>query len=209
MSRFTKRRFKGKKKQSKLDQAFNTSKANKKKLSVSVETNTGPIASTSTVMATIPIIVHIVSATGTGFKQKLTSVQARGEIRQDTSSLLQDNYRVDLVLDREPNKVIPTAALIYGSATPAIASFKDFPLRKRFKLLRSMFGVFNEPVDSGAGVVTFDWYVKLNLITESDTATDFALNTTLKNAIFLVYWTTAVANKPIPKILTRLISVDS
>ncbi len=205
MSRFRKGRFKGKK-QSKLDQAFNTSKANKKKLSVAIETQSSGIVTATDVFNATPIVDFIAPA-GSGFKTKLSSVQVKGTIKRDVASALIDDWRVDLVLDREPKGIEVTPLLVYGTATPTIAEYKNFNLKQRFKLLRSVSGLFGEGGTGVSGMI-INWYVNLNLIAETGTENSFAQNAMTKNAIYLIYWTSAAANQPIPALKVRIMSID-
>ncbi len=119
-----------------------------------------------------------------------------------------DDWRVDLVLDREPAGVAITPLLYLGSATPVIGAFKNHLFKKRYKILRSEFGHFDEG-GTGVGGHEINWYVKLNLIAESKTASSFSNANIQKNALYLVYWTTASANHPIPVLRAKTNCMDS
>lgn len=199
------RRFKPKKKQSKLDEALANSRQNKKKLSASIQINEATQAVTTTFNAT-PIVTYAEPA-GTGFRTKLTSVQVKGSIMKDLTPLIQVPYRIDLVLDREPKNDI-TPLILYGSATPTIGAFKQNAYKRRFKILRTHSGVFGL---SGEGVTghIIDWYVKLNLMTETKDENSFTAVNVIKNSIYLIYWCIGAQDQPTTALQFRLNNMES
>ncbi len=212
MSRVRRIQFRGKgvraftKPRSKLDQAFSMAKRNKKLLASSVEVQAGTNVTSTDAFNATPIVDHI-PATGSGLKTRMTSIQVKGTIKRNVSSALIDDWRVDLVLDRHPEGTEVTPLLVYGDATPVIGAFKNIIFKRRFKILRTMFGSFDEGGE-GSGASIINWYVKLNLMAESSTANSFIQANIQKNAVYLIYWTTATANQPIPALFSRCICMD-
>ncbi len=194
------------KKKSKVDQALSIAKSNKSKLASAIEVVLGKATTAGDVFNSTPIVDYLSPLTGmNGFKAKIRSVRVKGTIKQNLASALADDWRVDLVLDRRPDGAEVTPLELYGSATPSIGDFKNHNFKSRFRILRSAFGVFES---QGPTSATIDWYVKLNIITETVATGSWAIASVLKNAIFLVYWTTAVANQPIPRLETAVYADD-
>lgn len=191
---------------SKVDQALSIAKSNKKKLSTVVEhSQAGTVTSTDVFNATP--VVDLIPATGDGLKTRITSASVKGTIKRNVDSNLIDDWRVDLVLDRMPEGTEVTPLVLYGSATPPIGAFKNILYKERFKILRSEMGTFDESGNGKAGHI-INWYVRLNLIAKSNTANSFTQAAIQNNAIYLIYWTTATANQPIPVFQSRLICAD-
>ncbi len=213
MSRRKRGRFQGKKwltslygkPKSKVDKALSIANRNKKRLSSVVETVSGGPDLESDAFNATPVVA-LLDLAGDGLKTRITSAQVRGTIKQNLTSVVTDDYRVDLVLDREPNGTIFSPLLCYGSATPPIGAYKALNYKKRYKILRSQFGSFNE---TGTTHADINWYVKLNLLAETKTVNSWTQANLIKNAIYLVYWTTASANQPIPALNVRAVCMDS
>lgn len=164
-----------------------------------VKTSTDPFNSTP--------VVDLIEATGDGLRTRITSVQVQGTIKSNLTSALSDDYRIDLVLDRQPKGVKVTPLEVYGNATPAIGALKNLTYKERFKILKSKTGVFNKACMTVG--IPLNWYVKTNLISESATANSFTQANVQTNAIYLIYWTTAAANQPIPNLTSVLNCYDS
>lgn len=198
------RHFK-KKKQSKVDEALSIAKRNKKQLATVVDIVSNDTALSATFNAT-PNVVYL-QPNGTGLKTRITSIRVKGIITRAVASTLADNWRMDIVLDREPDGVEATPLLVYGTATPSLGHYKNGLLKSRFKILRTMTDIFGENAAWKSGSV-IDWYIKLNLIAVSKVADSFAQANIQKNAIYVIFWTTATANQPIATLRTRITSMD-
>ncbi len=122
------------------------------------------------------------------------------------TSAINDEWRVDLILDRLPGGVLATALELYAeTTTPEIYAYKNFNNKTRFKILRSWRGIFNEATKTAEYL---DAYIKLNLFTETDTEDSFGtIGTMIKNTLLLVRWTTATANQPTFEGITRVVSL--
>ncbi len=189
-------------------QALNLAKRNKRKLAAAVEVVNGDNTTATDVFNATPIVDYIGQLNGIAdFKARIRSVRVKGTIKRDVASALIDDWRVDLVLDRLPDGAEVTPLELYGDATPAIGAFKNPNFKSRFRILRSEFGAFDESGNGNASHM-IDWYVKLNIMSETIATGSWAIASVLKNAIFLVYWTTATANQPIPALET-IVYVDS
>ncbi len=162
----------------------------------------GYISTTTPITGTLndaPATLEIPSGAEEGVKNIIKSVRVTGWIRQNFTSILNDDYRVILLLDRNPRGTLPTATDLFGVANPAINVHKGTFDFRRFKILRSMRGILKK-VAVAAGevgdVALFDFYVKLNLVQLTQNAGNFGVANITKNAISLMLWTTAVANEP-------------
>ncbi len=192
---------------SKVNQALSIAKSNKKKLSSAIEfVQATAVTSTDAFNATP--IVDLITGAGDGLKTMLKSAQVKGTVKRNASSALIDDWRIDLVLDREPNGTEITPLELYGTATPTIGAFKNIIFKRRFKILRTEMGHFDEG-GTGNGGHEINWYIRLNLMAETKTTNSWSQANIQKNAIYLVYWTTASANQPIPALQSRLICQDS
>ncbi len=200
-------KFSRRKPKSKVDQALSIAKQNKKKLSAVSEIISSGTGTAVTVFSSTPIIKFIDTG-GEGFKTLVKSVQVRGSIKQDPASTVVDDYRLDLVLDREPAGTVITPLLYLGSATPNIGEFKNHLYKRRYKILRSHTGGFDEAAE-GRSIDFIDWYVKLNLIAETKSEGSYSQSNIQKNALYLVYWTKSAANQPVPSISYKINYLDS
>ncbi len=163
----------------------------------------------------IPLAVVALNATPTslallladlqGFKMQMLSVQVRGVIKQNLASAIIDDYRMDIVLDRRPDGGTITPALVYGSATPKIYAFKHFGNKTRFKILRSIRGYLSSSEGSNSFRVINE-YVKLNLSYESKSRDSETEANSIKNMIYLIFWTTASANQPTIEVHHKIVT---
>lgn len=195
------------KKVSTANKALKIAKQNKKQLRGVVE-HRGALNSLVTTPFNATPIVKYIAPEGDGFVTLCKSVQVKGTIKQDPVSTVVDDYRIDLVLDREPNKTEITPLLFYGDATPDIGHFKNIIYNKRFKVLRTYTSGFDE-ANQGRSIDAINWYVRLNLVIESATLNSFVNTSVIKNAVYLIYWTSSTTNQPIPRISMRMICKDS
>ncbi len=199
------RRRRSKKPKSSAAQALALAKRNQRKIGSVIEMVENEDTYVA-VMDPAPVI-HFLNLAGDGRRTRITSVAVKGLIRRNLASALVDDWRVDLVLDRTPigDGTLMTAQDLYGDALPEIGEFKSLANKERFKILRSAFGAFS---DVSVEHQVINWYVKLNLIALSDTDNSWTENGVIKNALYLVYYTTAVANHPIPALTTRVLCMD-
>lgn len=176
-----------------------------KKIRDSTEQIENSFSLASAAMNATPVVLHMVPAGAEGLKAKLLSFEIHGVVKQDLTSAIIDDYRVDLVLDRHPNKIAETATIIYGSATPSNEEYVRINEGKRFKILRSWRGYLS----SSEGSMSFrkiDAKIKLNVIVESLTSDTFTATSIIKNNLSLLHWTTATANQPTFQHKIRLVS---
>ncbi len=188
-------------------QALRLAKKNKRTLGVLAEVQQGTTLNAETAFNATPIVEFYV-AVGEGEKTLLKNITVRGLIKRNVASDLIDDYRVDLVLDRMPAGVKATVADIYGSANPELGDPPNNLQRLRYKILRTMMGAFGE---SGNGIAhrVINWNVRLNLVAQSKTANNFGQDQIQKNAVYLVYWTTAAANQPTMRCNGQLYCLDA
>ncbi len=147
-------------------------------------------------MAATPVVFYMSITTDPhGFKQKLNTLRVTGFVKQNLASTLQDDYRIDFILDRLPEETAVTPAEIYGSATPTVFAMIDFDFNKRFKLLKSIRGIFNSNDGVGSHRL-FDHTIKLNMIQETESEGSFSQANIIKNGLYWIVWTTASANVP-------------
>ncbi len=146
-------------------------------------------------MATTTVVTFLDVSKAKGFKQLVKSIRCTGFVKQAQGSTAQDDYRIDLVLDRHPEEDLLTPIEIYGSATPTMFAMIFEKGLKRFKILKSIRGIFNVSKGVGSHRV-FDHTIKLNLMQECEQANSFSQANILKNALYWIAWTTATSNVP-------------
>ncbi len=199
-------------KQPAAQKALSLARKNRRKLNEFVEI--GYVAITSPVTGTLnatPAVTELQFSPEEGTKCMLKSVRVKGWIKQQTASLLLDDYRVDIVLDRSPRGALPTASDIYGVAAPTINVMKGTGDFRRFKILRTIRGILEKAeiaAGGASGSVLFDFYVKLNLVQLTQAPGNFAIANLTKNAVSIVLWTTATANQPTFSLNHALTFVD-
>ncbi len=200
------KRFRTKRKKgTKAEQALRIAKSNQKSIRRDVEYLSTDATFASAALAATPTVTHLPLGSIAGPKGIMKSIQLRGKVLQNLASALNDDWRVDLVLDRLPNNALPTAAEIYTSATPEIYAYKSIAERSRFKILRSWKGILNE---SNKTFEMLEFYGKLNLIALVEGSSFSSIASYLKNSIVLVKWTTATANQPTFEAFTRITCID-
>ncbi len=155
-----------------------------------------------------PTVTHITPGTGAdGVKSKLLSFEIQGVIKQNLASAIIDDYRIDLVLDRQPNKVAITPLVFYGSATPTTERLLIVQQQKRFRIIKSWRGYLSSSEGSNS-FRKFGGTFKLNLMCISTVDANFADTNLLKNNISLIFWTTASANQPLLTFRSRLMFIE-
>ncbi len=168
-----------------------------KKIRDSQEAMSLPFAIVSGVMNATPQVVHIDPATTPdGLKSKMLMFEIHGVIKQDLASAIIDDYRMDLVLDKTPNKLAQLPVTTYGSATPTIETLTNQSQRKRFRIIRSWRGYLSSSEGSNS-FRKFDAKIRLGMIVETSADGNFTATNLLKNNLSLIRWTTATANQPI------------
>ncbi len=205
-SRFSKK--KPTKPLSKVDQALRLAKSNKKKIGETIEFKSSTSTISSAALNATPTVLYLGAIGVAGFRATLKSFRIRGVFKQNLTSAIIDDYRMDLVLDRTPAKVIITPTLYLGAAAPILEEFKLFSVKGRYKILRTWKGYLNGDV-GGKSFDMIDDYVRLNLVTETDTVNSLNQDEVIKNALYLVRWTTATANQPLFQGRFRLVFSDS
>ncbi len=189
-----KRKFPRKKKAA-AQAALSMAKSNRRKIreQTDLNYNFNAVAITGTLNATPALTELPLVQDQDGFKLTAKSIRVKGWIKRTLASALIDDYRFDVVLDRMPHKALPLPLELYGSATPTINVFKKSGAQERFKILRSVSGLFSPNINDA---IQFDLYIKLNLIQKTDTIGDFGIDELLTNGLSCIYWTTAAANQP-------------
>lgn len=141
-----------------------------------------------------PQVVYIQPAIVDSVPAKQTLLFLRGAIilGQDPLSEINDLWRVDVILDRTPSGVTLNLLKCYGDTTPQITRPLNYAQSKRYKLLQSRRGVMAPNIKSHT-IVPLN--VRINLIAEAD-AKDPTQASIMKNAVYLVFWTSAQINKP-------------
>ncbi len=195
------------KKKGVASQALVLAKSNKSRLAGVVELQHTGTVNSETAFNVTPIVDYY-PAVGAGQKTQMKYLSIRGLIKRNVASDAIDDYRVDIILDRQPAGVKATVANIYGSANPELGDPLNVLHRTRYKLLRTMLGAFGE---SGNGVAAraINWKIPLNLIGTTKANGDFSQGNVLKNAVYIVYWTTSAANQPTMRCNGQIYCLDS
>jgi len=187
-----------KRKQGIASRALKIAKRNQKTLSRKRDMISALVNDVTSTMSSTPTIVDVtisVSSANThdGFNVFMKVLRIRGLVRQNLTSALADDYRIDVILDRFPEEALPLPLDIYGSATPSTIRQVIFSERNRFKILKSWRGLL-EPENNIGRHISAD--IKLNLKLETDTDGTFGFGNLTKNMIVMIFWTTASANQP-------------
>ncbi|WP_445779150.1 hypothetical protein [Shewanella sp.] len=141
-----------------------------------------------------PDIVYLQPPTTDSSPGKQTLLKIRGNvlIEQNLSSASNDQWRFDIVLDRAPAGAVLNVAQAYGVANPRITRPLNYDQIKRYKLLYSRKGMFNEFVKTSS---MMNINVKLGLVAEANNNTPSQANI-MKNAVYILFWSNATTNKP-------------
>lgn len=210
MSRFKPKAVRIKKPLSKVEQALRMARSNKRKLGdyLEVFSAAATVASDVALSSTPTVLLLIANMGMSGNKTTLKSVQVRAVVKQNLTSALIDDYRVDLVIDRAPAGVAITPLLYLGDATPNITAYKDFDGKGRYKILKTWSGYLSSSEGSNS-FRKINSYVRLNLKSETNQFDQYAQGNLIKNALYLVRWTTASANQPTFKGDIRVVFADT
>ncbi len=193
---------------SKAEQALRLAKRNKRKIGQTHEVVALNTAITSAALNATPTVLFLpLSPSGVGNSLKVYSVQVKGVFKINLASALIDDYRMDLVLDRMPDKAVVTTLLYLGTATPTNFEYKNFQEKGRFKILKTWRGHLLNDV-GGVNHAEVNYYRRLNYMAVSASANTFGSAQLIKNSLFLVRWTTATANQPTFQGNVRMITED-
>lgn len=129
----------------------------------------------------------------TGEKCTFQKIEGKIWVRKNTSSVVTDSWRCDLILDRQPNGVELSPLLAYTSASPRITALIDLGQTERFKIARSWMGAFDEADGNTSRMINFSY--RTGLVTECTTS--FVQANIVKNAYYFVFWTESATNTPI------------
>ncbi len=155
-------------------------------------------------MNATPVVLHITpDAQGDGVKSRMLLFEIHGVVKQDLASAIVDDYRMDLVLDKTPNKLAQLPLNTYGSATPTTETLLNPGFFKRFRILKTWRGYLSSSEGSNT-FRKFDAKMKLRLVVETATDGDFAFNQIIRNNLSLIRWTTATAAQPTITFSSRL-----
>lgn len=137
--------------------------------------------------------------TRTGSEINITSIAVRCNLVATTDSTSRFHHRVVLVLDKDSNGAVPTAANIFTdgvytgspiSLLPNLTNLERFKILAVSELKDNAMG-FNANVDTGAtqsNVVELNWRGNYKVVYQP------ASNSAIKNAIWLFYLTTSSAD---------------
>ncbi len=188
--------------------ALKIAKSNRRKLK-SVQEGTSVDTDTGLDVLNATALVQYFPYAGISGKheQTIVSFEVHGIVRQNLASALIDDYRIDYILDRDPEGQDITAIELYLSATPLIDVYVDFDERKRFKVLRS----FRGALSSNEGSNSFrriNFKVNLNMKAWNENEGSASIGSQSRVAIYMIHWTTASANQPTYQAQSRMISHD-
>ncbi len=203
---FKPRRRKRKPKGSLASQALALARKNRRKIrNIAENTNQDVESGALTLNATA--VVTYISPLAVPNEREFTLVRLEFNafVKQNLTSAILDDYRIDIILDRNPEGANPTALEFYLDATPDINVHLDYDERSRFKLLRSARGILSSSEGSASSKI-INWRIPINMKALNENAGTVAIATQSKTAIFLVHWTTATANQPAFQFTSRMIS---
>lgn len=127
-----------------------------------------------------------------GERQTIQDIECFVKITHDIGSAGIVDWRMDLVLDRQPSKVTLDFADCYESATPETTALLSFNNRERYKICKSYTGYLDNDVATER-IIHFKY--RSGLVCEAD-GTVYSQANILKNAYYLVYWSNSTANHP-------------
>lgn len=128
-----------------------------------------------------------------GNEVRMKGITMTGAVLATLASSLIDDYRIDIIMDKTPGKLLATALDIYGSATPSFRAQVLPAKRGRYKLLKTWRGHFN---DVGTQSREINWIKKFNFKSVSEVDSSLTATTIIRNGLYFIYWTTASANQP-------------
>ncbi len=192
----------------KADQALAIAKSNKKLIRSLHEPSDVKLLRGSTALNATPVIDHITeSIVGDGSSVTLKSFRIRGVIKQNLTSAIVDDYRMDIVMDRRSAGVEITPLLYLGLVTPDVDVFKLFDSKERYKILRTIRGHLSSSEGSNS-FREIDEYVKLNVVATTKLDGNWTQANILTNAIYVVFWTTATANQPTIQFTSQIVTAE-
>ncbi len=195
-----------KKKTTKAQQALNLAKSNRKKIREGQDLKVNTSAPITATLNATPAVLFMSADSADGVKAKVKSIRVSGYVLQNLTSTITDDYRIDLVMDRYPDKAVITPLLYLGTATPKIAEFKNFLGKERYKIIKTWSGHFNESTTVSRKI---SGYFRQNVTQVSVTNNSMGQTDIIRNAYYLVYWTTASANQPTMYLNWRLVYSDA
>ncbi len=144
----------------------------------------------------LPVLVSDTAAVIEGTSYLNKGLELLGDIVANLSSTIQDNYRIDVILDRRPNGVAFSAANAYGNATPGTNALLSITERDRYKIIKSWRGTFNT-VDGITDNRKISFNRKFKFKSELSASGVIATAANIKtNAIYVVAWTNSASNQP-------------
>ncbi len=197
MSRFRKKtqNVTIKKPLTKAEEALKIAKGNRKAIRTQRDFKVGEEIVAQAALNATPTVRFLIQVNIEGTKVLVKSVQVKGIVKQNLTSALIDDYRVDLVMDRYPDKAAITPLLYLGSATPKVLAFKDFAEKARYRILKTWSGYLSSSEGSNS-FRKINYFKSLNITKTSDTINSISQTSIIRNALYLVFWTTATANQP-------------
>ncbi len=109
------------------------------------------------------------------------------EIRQDLMSQLIDDYRIMVILDRQPNRTQLTATDVFGQAQPNITMQVENVNQRRLQILFDQRGAFEQ-----SNAVVRNMKIRRKLRFTGRSVGNSQVVTSLEtNALYIMMWTTA------------------
>ncbi len=196
---------KGKQK-SKADQALSLAKSNKRNILEDRGINLDNyVLAHGTALNATPVVRYIGPSQMKDYKIRMYNIYLDMIIRYNVTATSIDDYRFDIVLDRAPNGVTLTPLLYLASATPTVTALKIVGGQGRYEILRSYSGCVFEETDSFVHVKD---KIPINKMFVSKVTGSTTNVNCIKNAIFVVMWTTSGANQPTIGYNLRLTTPD-
>ncbi len=163
------------------------------------------LVNTAMTASAVPVVRYIQPPVTDGERQTLQHIEGKIWVRQNLTSALIDNYRIDIVLDRFPSGVEITPLSLYEDATPRITALKSFDLRNRYKIVKSFMGAFEA---SSPVTRMHNFFIRSGLVCESDGNNPNQANVN-KNAYYIIFWTEATTNTPILTYDLQIVSITA
>ncbi len=195
-------RFKrtNKKRKSVAQQALALARKNKKDLARSNELQYSVLTGMAGIALSVTPLIILLNKTDWVVEGNLCmfrGLEILGEITPNNSSVLQDKWRVDIIMDKRPDGTIFNPEHAYGFDAPFTNSHIDNDFKDRYRILKSWRGTFNVPKNSAVPRnLSYNRRFKTKVVSSNDDAviSQASIET---NAVYLVAWTEATANTPV------------
>jgi len=139
-------------------------------------------------------IRYIQPANGKTQVSKIVSISGKMQILSDLTTVLHDPWRVDLVLDRQPNKTTIDPTDVYNLAYGYTTALRNYDNSDRYKIVKSWGNVLTPDVISSR---TINFKISSGLMVDGSEAGLYGIADLTKNAYYLLFRSDSTADPPL------------